>query len=131
MHFSTPPTAGEPVAGGVHGMLTGARQTVPRAELTMATRVLERSIGDVCIVTDCKLVMAGFERGPGARPKARLASDWAAFWNAWRAHAESVKMRWTKAHATARDIRAGHGRDIPQTNPTGLTWPYSLTKTPA
>jgi len=59
------------------------------------------------IVTDCKLVKTGFDKGPGHRTKSHLAADWQRFWRAYRDFDGVVTVLWAKAHAVADDLRAG------------------------
>jgi len=82
-------------------------QTVPRAELRAATIVVERSRGCVTIVTDCKMVKTGFDRGPGDRPRSALHADWQRFWSAVQNFEGELNVLWTKAHVVARDLRLG------------------------
>ena len=106
-HFEHVDVPGDPVRGGAHAVLAHEVQTVPRAELRAATIVLENARGPIVIVTDCKLVKTGFDKGPGHRTRSHLAADWRRFWQAYHEYVGDVTVLWTKAHAVAGDLRAG------------------------
>ena len=93
------------------GTLPGEVQTVGRAEVTAAVRLLETTAGAVVLWTDYKALVDGFGRGRRyTLGCSRMADLWATFWEALDARPggqQQVQIKKIKAHQSLASVRAG------------------------
>ena len=93
------------------GTLPGEIQSVGRAELYAAIRLLETTAGQLVLWTDYKSLVDGFARGRRyTLGCSRMADLWARLWEAVDARpggAEHVQIKKIKAHQSLASVRAG------------------------